>query len=501
MNVEHPNCMPNCVQVESHVQPLVKVEPFPTGTVLRKPCHQPSHQSRRKKKKTKEKKNRRVQSCAGNFVNVFCAWGCGVSYKSLPKQTNQKAWAKALRKLNAHESQRCPCNPTATRVSSKAKAKKKAAVDDLIHDWETVLLGNHIEILQQQIRFLKTLPGGGGSTSASIAQQITLLKGSVAHTKEFIATINADTQAREASKLKAAKLAADERSRLLEKSSRQLTEAEGAEAGVHHVWTEPSYQAKEQWLADLGDVIEMEEEERTLREHQDNSNAVGVFWTTPTEPSELERTRQHAHVKVVEEKERALRMQDPANPYDEAVGVFWMDKCIDGDLQKFERYANTMRIEEAERARRVAAEGAVLHRFTERFRQAERTKAIWPEFTKALRQRYPDRTVQGQPLSKFKPRTMVMPAPLNQIPTKRSRDGSYGICGNARRRVCLSHDYMDVPTLPASLFLTNLEDIEPLDLDDDGSISPPSSFTDNDDFLQALEDLLTPTPDTPMILG
>lgn len=47
---------------------------------------------------------------------------------------------------------------------------------------------------------------------------------------------------------------------------------------------------------------------------------------------------------------------------------------------------------------------------------------------------------------------------------------------------------MDVTSPLSSLLLPNLEDIEPLDLED--MLSPPSSFTDNQDFLNALDELL-----------
>jgi hypothetical protein len=217
-------------------------------------------------------------ACCDFFVNVFGQWGCGVCYKTLPKESDQKAWAKTLRKLNAHESQRCPCNPNATRVSCKAKAKKKAVVDELMLDWETALLKNHVEILQQQIRFLRALPPASG---LDVDKQIDLLQGSLENTKDFIATITSDEKVREANKLKAAKLAEDERTRILQAASRALTEVESMDLGVGHIWTEPTFQNKDDWQKELDMVVQMEDEECAARMNQTDDNAVGVFWTQP----------------------------------------------------------------------------------------------------------------------------------------------------------------------------------------------------------------------------
>lgn len=459
----------------------------------------------------------------GALVEVFCAYGCGVSYKSLPKHVDQNAWAKTLRKLNAHESQRCPCNPNATRVSGKAKAKKQAVVDELMHDWETALLRNHIEIIQQQIRFLQTLSETvDPRTELNVGKQIGLLQGSLQHTKEFIATITADEKEREANKLKAAKLAEDERTRLLEASSRALTEAEALDAGVGHIWTEPTFQSKEEWQQTYDMVIEMEENERTARINQTDENAVGVFWTEPTEPSPAERETTLERVIMEEEAERALRLTVPADPYDEAVGVFWADKEIEDDLLKTERWACTAKIEAVERARRVADKDYQ----TVPVDHLERLNRFWPQFTHALRRRFPGRVVPApskrqsvscadnalaQPPAAIKtesPPTQpchhsivpmlqlnrkqptqhvhVKPQPL-RFPNKRAREFLPSHVNAKSRRL------EELPS-PTTLRLDfSFSDIDPLALvldESEGPVSPPSTFTENDDFLEALDDIL-----------
>ena len=456
----------------------------------------------------------------GPLVEVFCSWGCGVSYKSLPKHLDQQAWAKTLRKLNAHESQRCPCNPSATRVSGKVKAKKKAVVDELMHDWERALLKNHIEILQQQIIFLKKLPSAtiDAGTELNVAKQIGLLEGSLESTKQFIATITSDEKAREANKLKAGKLVEDERSRLLEASSRELSAAESMDAGIGHIWTEPTYQNKEEWLQTLEMVIDMEESERTLRLNQTDENAVGVFWTEPTEPSPAEREADLQRVKREEEAERILRMTDPADPYDPAVGVFWKDKEIEGDLLKTKRWARTATLEAAERVRRLA----YTDNRSASGRTRQRLSRVWPQFTRALRKRFPGRMVQA--LSKqasvsrvencLAPSTAVTKAesacshsvvPLlrpndhrqvhfrtqtpSQTPFKRPRECCASHVNSKSRR--LNH----TPPLPTLLPEDSFSDIDPFGLeldihDSEGPVSPPSIFTDNEDFLDALDDIM-----------
>lgn len=480
-------------------------------------------QPRRKRKKTKERKDRLVRPCKdGICVNVFCSWGCGVSYKSHSKHVDQKAWAKTLRKLNAHESQRCPCNPHATRVSGKAKAKKRAAVDELMHDWETVLLGNHVEILQQQIRFLRALPTIADNTGLDVGKQIDLLQGSLDHTKDFIATITSDEKVREARKLKAAKLASEERARMLKAASRRLTEAESMESGVRHIWTEPTFADSDEWQKELDEVIEMEEAERTLR-MKDEDTGVGVFWTHPTEPSAEEHRNVLAEVIAEEEKERELRVQDPAHPDDPAVGVFWTEESIDLDLEldllKTPQYARTAKIEATERVRRMTTCSG------EQARQAKHVAAFWPQFTKALRRRFPERNVQPatkpvtKPATKPEPvttprlpltpsrnsRTVPMLPPLAQIhsrkrmhqpmhqaprfPIKRPRGFVPQCNANVKNRRLHQPAYAQPMAPPPRLRLdADFDELQPLCEEED--MSPPSSFTDNDEFLIALDELL-----------
>eukprot|EP00591_Stephanopyxis_turris_P006027 CAMPEP_0195520256 /NCGR_PEP_ID=MMETSP0794_2-20130614/16480_1 /TAXON_ID=515487 /ORGANISM="Stephanopyxis turris, Strain CCMP 815" /LENGTH=552 /DNA_ID=CAMNT_0040649575 /DNA_START=68 /DNA_END=1726 /DNA_ORIENTATION=+ len=72
------------------------------------------------KRKSCVKKSRVVSAVPGtNKVVVFCAHGCGISYTTVPHHVNKKEWHKTVRKLNAHESQRCPKNPDSQRCPRK----------------------------------------------------------------------------------------------------------------------------------------------------------------------------------------------------------------------------------------------------------------------------------------------------------------------------------------------------------------------------------------------
>lgn len=458
-------------------------------------------QPQKKRKKTKEKKTRVVTPCQdGIHVRVFCAFGCGTCYKTLPREVDQKGWAKTLRKLNAHESQRCSCNPNATRVSGKTKAKKKAVVDELIQGWETALLKNLATTMQQQIRFLRALPPAT-SDGLDVAKQINLLQGSLENTKEFIATITSDEKVREANKLHAAKLAEEERARMLEASSRALSAAEALDSGLGHIWTEPTFQDKDEWRKELDMVIEMERVECEARLNQTDENAVGVFWTEPTQASAAERAATLEQVKIEEEKERQLRMIAPADPFDEALGVFWEDKVIfheDQDLTNAAEYARTAKLESAERARRLATKSD-----TVRHRQVTRLKTIWPQFTCALQRRFPGRIVQpfvdAQP-SRAGPVKTDVPQ-LHPFPSKRRRDCVSSSRVNTKNRRLERLERLDqrrAPEppgpLPLDVCFADMEPLDPLDLVDVngslGPVSPPSSFTDNDEFLHALDELL-----------
>ena len=77
-------------------------------------------QSRRRPSETKPKKTQKARSILKKtrrivvdptdetFVFVHCVHLCGVVYRSLSRSRSQSEWTKTLRRLNAHESQRCP---------------------------------------------------------------------------------------------------------------------------------------------------------------------------------------------------------------------------------------------------------------------------------------------------------------------------------------------------------------------------------------------------------
>merc|ERR1711934_541863 len=238
----------------------------------------------------------------------------------------QNAWAKTLRKLNAHESQRCTCNPNATRVSSKAKAEKRKAVDELTNDCGTVLLKNQIEMMKQTLSFLQgARPDVKESVKIGLDNQIQMIQVSLAQAKKFVAIVTSDQRESKINAIKATKLEEEERARLLASTSE----------GARHIWTEPTFQHKKAWQMQKDNAIMQEEQERTLR------------------------------------------MQVPADPNAEAVGVFWGEEIVSMDLTKDSRYASTSKIEEEERARR--ANDCLLQQ-----RQNTRHQKYWPEFSRRI---------------------------------------------------------------------------------------------------------------------
>ena len=82
---------------------------------------------KKNKRKACAKKQRVVSAIPGTQrVTVFCVHGCGISYTTPPQHINKTTWHKTIRKLNAHESQRCPKNPGCTRRPRK-HAKVRAS--------------------------------------------------------------------------------------------------------------------------------------------------------------------------------------------------------------------------------------------------------------------------------------------------------------------------------------------------------------------------------------
>ena len=100
--------------------------------------------SAKKKRKAVTKKSRAVSAVPGatdGAIVVFCAYGCGISYTTYPRNVNRPHWHKTLRKLNAHESQRCPRNEdrkrrcrknSKIRISSTANAPVKKNASSVV---------------------------------------------------------------------------------------------------------------------------------------------------------------------------------------------------------------------------------------------------------------------------------------------------------------------------------------------------------------------------------
>lgn len=81
---------------------------------------QQKQKQKRAKRKSCVKKKRVISSIPGSRdVVVFCAHGCGISYTTPPQHLDKLVWHKTIRKLNAHESQRCPKNEERTRCPRK----------------------------------------------------------------------------------------------------------------------------------------------------------------------------------------------------------------------------------------------------------------------------------------------------------------------------------------------------------------------------------------------
>lgn len=58
-------------------------------------------------------------------VRVHCAYGCGRTYVTVPCERNREEWHRTLRKLNAHESQRCRMNPAIVHASSSRGRRRR----------------------------------------------------------------------------------------------------------------------------------------------------------------------------------------------------------------------------------------------------------------------------------------------------------------------------------------------------------------------------------------
>lgn len=74
------------------------------------------------KRKAPKKKSREIRQIPGandGSIVIFCAHGCGISYTTYPRTVNGPHWHKTLRKLNAHEAQRCPRNHQRKRCCRK----------------------------------------------------------------------------------------------------------------------------------------------------------------------------------------------------------------------------------------------------------------------------------------------------------------------------------------------------------------------------------------------
>ncbi len=95
-----------------------------------------------RKKRKCGKKFRKIENILGTQeVYVHCVYNCGRTYRTMQYPLDKKAWNVTLRKLNAHESQRCPkmtintnsASPKRKKISYSQRAPKIEEVKHFIH--------------------------------------------------------------------------------------------------------------------------------------------------------------------------------------------------------------------------------------------------------------------------------------------------------------------------------------------------------------------------------
>jgi len=85
-------------------------------------------------------------------VYVHCTYNCGRTYRTMRYPLDKKAWHKTLRKLNAHESQRCPLRQRRD-ASSKNSQKQQVPKVEKVNAWDSIT---------DDDSFWKSPMGGGG---------------------------------------------------------------------------------------------------------------------------------------------------------------------------------------------------------------------------------------------------------------------------------------------------------------------------------------------------
>ena len=82
-----------------------------------------------KRRRRGRQKVRNVVTIPGtDLVEIYCIHGCGCKYETKVFSADRAAWHKALRCINAHESQRCPRNKNSTRCFKKKMTPKSEEI-------------------------------------------------------------------------------------------------------------------------------------------------------------------------------------------------------------------------------------------------------------------------------------------------------------------------------------------------------------------------------------
>lgn len=86
----------------------------------------------RKRKPRGPKKKRLVKALSDGSqeVVVHCAYNCGRTYTTLPCHIDRNSWHRTLRKLNAHEAQRCRLAPNKTKCLKLTGGKNGTVTED-----------------------------------------------------------------------------------------------------------------------------------------------------------------------------------------------------------------------------------------------------------------------------------------------------------------------------------------------------------------------------------
>lgn len=109
-----------------------------------------------RKKRKCGKKFRKIENILGTQeVYVHCVYNCGRTYRTMQYPLDKKAWNVTLRKLNAHESQRCPkmtintnsASPKRKKISHSQRAPK---IEEVKH-FHTLHVGTAVSS-QQSVR-------------------------------------------------------------------------------------------------------------------------------------------------------------------------------------------------------------------------------------------------------------------------------------------------------------------------------------------------------------